>query len=57
MGSYRSSKQMVLAEIESVYGTDPTPVAADDAILTGIVTYELLTENIDRANIASGNTD
>lgn len=38
------AKSLILAKLESPYGTDPTPSASTDAIITGIPQIELLGE-------------
>ena len=44
-------KTAILAKIESVYNTDPTPTGADNAILISNPSYKFSAQNVDRALI------
>lgn len=46
----RANKHLILAKIESVYGTDPTPAEATEALVTaGEPTFEVINEPVQRA--------
>jgi hypothetical protein len=45
------NKALVLAKIETVYGTDPTPTGAANAILCGNVEYDVTEAKLERNNI------
>lgn len=45
------NKALILAKIETVYGTDPTPTGAANAILCGNVAYDVVESKIERTNI------
>jgi len=56
--SFRFRKKMILAKTEVTYGTDPTPVEGDDAILTSnlsITPYggNTVQRNLDNANLGN----
>jgi hypothetical protein len=47
------NKALILAKVETVYGTDPTPTGAANAILCGNVDYDVLENKLERNNIKS----
>ncbi|MCK5235698.1 MAG: hypothetical protein KAR06_01835 [Deltaproteobacteria bacterium] len=46
-----TDRALILAKIEATYGTDPTPVAASDAILSSVPSFELVGSRKER-NVA-----
>jgi len=53
MGGKLKNRAVVLAKIESTYGTDPTPTGAANAILAENVNFTINTETIDRNPLRS----
>ncbi len=47
------NKAVILAKIEVIYGTDPTPTAAANAILCELPEYEVLGRKLERNNVKS----
>lgn len=48
----QANKALILGEIETTYGTDPTPTIAANAIITTVPTIEYLTETKERTVVA-----